>query len=111
MECGAEWNQPRVVRAENVTTFQRAPEIGQLIDFIGERSLLCGEKNRIDGTRRSAGNDLELQIREMTRDASKETDLIGRACTATREHDGEIAALFFGPLRYLDEFRHAHESS
>jgi hypothetical protein len=111
MKCGAEWNQPPVVRPENVTTFQRAPEVGQLIDFVGERSLLCGEKNRIDGACRNTSDDFEPQIRKMTRDASKETDLIGRARTATREHDGEVAALFFVPLRYFDEFRHAHKNT
>src|SRR6059058_2024353 len=95
MKRSAEGNQPRVVRPENVMTFQRAPEIGQLFDFIDERSRLCREKDRIDGTRRSAGDDFELQMWEMLRDASQEADLIGRAGASPCEHDGEVAALFF----------------
>src|SRR5260370_8266091 len=111
MKCGAEWNQAPVVRPENVTTFQRAPEVGQLIDFVGERSLLCGEKNRIDGACRNTGDDFEPQIRKMTRDASKATDLIGRARTAPREHDAEGAALFSAPLRYSHQFPHSPNNS
>ena len=110
MKRSAEGNQPRIVRPENVMTFQRAPKIGQLFDFVGERSRLCREKDRIDGTRGSAGDDFEFQIWEMLCDASKEADLISRAGTSTREHDGKIAALFFPPLRYFNKLRHAHET-
>ena len=75
-------NQPCVVRPENVMTFERAPEVSQLLDLFFERSLLGGEEDRVDGARRDAGDDFESQMRKMFGDASKEADLIGRAITA-----------------------------
>src|SRR5258706_721307 len=98
MQRSAKGNEAPVVRPKDVTTFQRAPDVGQLFDFLAERSLLRCQENRVDGTSRDSGDDLEANIRKMFCDASKEADLIRRPRAATGEHDGEIAALYFDTL-------------
>ena len=67
------------IESENVIASQIAPDVGEPLRFLDQRSFIRGEKARVDRAGGDAGDDLKTEIRKMPRDAEKQTDLVRRA--------------------------------
>src|SRR5438093_3832858 len=84
-------------------TLKLAPELGKLVNLIGEAAFMRGKINRVDGTGRHASDDLKLEIGKMPGQTFEQADLIGCPRAAAREHHREVAG--FRPFRGRNEVK------
>src|SRR5260370_2655630 len=88
---GMKGEEGNVVRPEDMPAFELTPQIRQPSDDLRQRPFVRREEDCVDCTSRNASDDLEPQLREVTGDSPKESDLVRGPGAAAGEHDREVA--------------------
>ncbi len=78
---------------DDVVEMESPPHVRQGLDSVGQRPAIRGEVERVDGTRRNAGDDVEPDTGKMASESSQHADLVGRARASARQHQRERIGL------------------